>query len=383
LPSNQKTDLINLTSKNEFDSLIIDCPGYELLKIGRSDYFKDTLIYLSFKFQEIIEVEASFAKTQQISIDEMHVIQFHFNNGKLYTMEVASHKPKIKYLCSLDTCILVHPNGTLRFENIAGGIFYNANDSVYFENFKSIQATLCSKLKFDNDFHGFIGSIGEVSFFKESYFYNLINCYSSIEKDHVNDLAMVFDSANFQYIANQYYNVTERRDIKLRYTSPHPKAGKIFHNEENIWIGGMDKKGLQTFKYLTGSSAFLKLIAGMRLARSEGILLDSVLFVFDLQSFIYTTKYGIKTDFNLDQMEYKNHFSIDNTLKRVYFHFKKNGEDFILMVDPLNVVEKAYKAPIALSTIYHWECDNGFFYYLIANDPNTDWKRTLFRTLFL
>ena len=48
------------------------------------------------------------------------------------------------------------------------------------------------------------------------------------------------------------------------------------------------------------------------------------------------------------------------------------------MCDTEKKTEKIIEIDIPLSTVYHWEINNGKLYYLVITDPLTDWKRTLY-----
>jgi hypothetical protein len=239
-------------------------------------------------------------------------------------------------------------------------------------------------MEFDNHLVGFIENHNNNLYFKEVHFYKLIDKYVKYNRNNKiqENIALVFDSNSMSFIGNHYYvNSTNiQRYVQMTYTNNHPRAGEVFHNIEKIWFRGIDEEGLKTLDCLKGNYGFKKQLDIVHRSESIGCLFNEDFYIFNFNHSVYSSSNNKQNrPFNKQNGIFLDAYSKDEATKnKIYFFMKNTNKHYLLMCDIEKKTEKNIEIDIPLSTVYHWEINNGKLYYLVITDPLTDWKRTLY-----
>jgi hypothetical protein len=363
-------------------TIIISCENHKPKSIKYVDFMKSENHTLDIDYQFINEVTVLSKAVRKESADSMHVVDFHFINGNLFTIEKSIFNHKIKFLCANNECIEVDKNAKLVYKNLYNRALIEVKDSVFYLENKKLIAFL-DKKQYLQKFDHLIGQYKDDFYYKNRFFYGLIDEYSSynLRQKLEQSLHFTYDSLTCKYISSHYFVITPQHNIFLVYNDLHQNAGRKFRNLEGIQISNLNAISGQVFKYLYGSPEFVEMTAICEKSRSEAFLLDSTLYVIDFNKRkLYTyieQKLQSEIKIELQNEWYKNNFRIDELEKKAYFYFKTDIGPQFLEIDFLSGQSRFIHIPRSFSSFYHWEISGGRLYFLIS-DSSLEWQRIFY-----
>lgn len=363
-------------------TILILCENHKPKLINFHDFIKTDNHILDIDYQIINEVTVSSKAVRRESADSMHVVDFHFINGKLFTIEKSIYNHKIKFLCTNNECIEVDKNAKLIYKNLYNKVLVELKDTIYYLEDKKLIAFLDKRL-YSQKFEHIVGQFKDNFYYKNRFFYGLIDEYSTynLSQKIEHPLHLTYDSLTFKYISTHYFVITPQHNIFLIYNDLHKNSGRKFRNLEGIQISNLNVISGQVFKYLYGSPEFVEMTSICEKSRSEAFILDSTLYIIDfnkrkLYSYI-EQKLQSEIKIELQNEWYKNNFRIDELEKKAYFYFKTDIGPQFLEIDVLSGKSRFIHVPRSFSSFYHWEISNGRLYFLIS-DSSLEWQRVFY-----
>jgi hypothetical protein len=314
----------------------------------------------------------------------MHVVDFHFVKGELYTIQKSVNNLKDKYLSYNEEYLFINPKATLLYDDLMGLPLLQIKDSIFaYANKRVVFLMLESAYK--RKFNGYVGSYKDKSYFKSTYFYNLIDEISVYDKnnDSLKFVAVFHDSSTMYFVSQNHLslNPLSGPPIYLFYSASHEYAGKKYHKDKNTSIAHLNVHTAQEFKSLLGSNGFLGLLDILEESRMDAYLLDSMLITFDfnkseMNSYLNDVKIK-NAKLNLKNLWYRNAFFTDEIRKRGYFLFLKNRRQVIVEIDYLTASVTEIPLLSGVHGLFYWEVNDGRLYILKKDSP-TSWKRVLY-----
>ncbi len=371
---------INVTDSAQIIKII--SVGYEETLMYYHSFLTTDTIQLYRQANQIDEIIISSNPIRKESEDSMHVVDFHFINGKSVVLQKSIYHHKEKFICYENNCFHTNEKSKLYYHHINGQQVVEIKDSIFLFD-GVILYPVESKLLYDLKLKSIIDSNDSLYYFKNNFFYELIDEYSclDLENNKEKSLHLTYDSLSFIFIANFYKQFARTPPIFLYYKYPHRNANKKFTNQEKISIKNLNVETGQLFKYLAGNPGFVDQAAILEKSRSEACLLDSTFYIFDFNTkkvYAYHRDQLIQTiSLNLKNEWYKNEYKLDETLKKAYFLFKTEEGLKLFEIDLNSGKSSFIEAPDALNSYHHWEISGGRLYFLKTN-PDLDWQRKLF-----
>jgi len=354
------------------------------LLLNYETYIKTDTFYFETRSQTFGETIILADILRQESDDTMHVVDFHFVNGELFTIQKSVNDIKRKYISHNDTFIQIHPKSNLLYEEVMGLPLLEIQDSIFVFSNKKVEFLL-TKSDYERKFYGYIGTFKGKSYYKNTYFYNLIDEISTfdIKKESETFVEVFYDSSTMYFVSQNYLNLNPLRGLPkyLFYKPPHQDAGKKFHKDKNTSIAKLDKNTAQVFKYLLGSNGFLGILSLLEESRMDAYLLDSMLVVFNFNKSeinYYSNDIKMNTaSLDIKDWWYRNEFYTDEVRKKGYFLFLKDYRQAIIEIDYFTAAVKEIPLLSSVQGLFHWEVNDGRLYILKKEYPS-HWKRILY-----
>jgi hypothetical protein len=355
------------------------------LLLNYETFIKTDTFYFETRSQTFGETIILADILRQESEDTMHVVDFHFVNGELFTIQKSVNDIKRKYISCSDTFIQIHPKSNLLKEEVMGLPLLEIQDSIFVFNNRKVEFLL-TKSDYERKFYGYIGTFKDESYYKNTYFYNLIDEISTfdIKKESETFVDVFYDSSTFYFISQRYKTVNPPSGVPATYLyyGPHHKnTGKYFFNENKYSISKLNIQSSQIFKSLLCSNGFLGMLDIMEESRMDAYLLDSMLVVFNFnKSEINYYSNDIKMNtatLDIKDWWYRNEFHTDEVRKKGYFLFLKDYRQAIIEIDYLTAAVKEIPLLSNVQGLFHWEVNDGRLYILKKEYPS-HWKRILY-----
>ncbi|WP_133122252.1 hypothetical protein [Brumimicrobium salinarum] len=362
----------------------ISLKNLDSLLLNLETFVKTDTFYFEVRTQSFDETIIKADIIRKESHDTMHVVDFHFVNGELYTIQKSVNNLKNKYISTNNTNTIINSKAELLYSDILGLPIIEVRDSIFIYNKKKVEF-LMVKNEYRARFHGFIGEYNEKYFFKNTFFYNLLDEISVYSKEIELEtyIDIFYDSSSMHFVSQNYSNLSPLRGLPvyLFYSPNHKFAGRKYHKHKNTSIANLDPETAQVFKFLKGSNGFMGLLGLLEESRMDAYLLDSMLITFDFNKseinyYINEQKINSKK-IELSDLWYRNEFYTDEVRKKGYFLFRKGNSQVILEINYLTAETKEMPLLSGIHGLYHWEVNDGRLYILKKENP-TSWKRILY-----
>lgn len=377
-----------LFAKDSNQLIQLNCEGYNPTVISFSNFLLTDTIYFQFKTKSIEEFVVSSKAIRRESHDTLHIVDFHFVKGQLFSIRKSIRDIRRKYLCKDEECFEVNNSTQLIYNDLNNEQVVEIKDSIFLfdGNYLSF---LEHKKTYYQKFSNFLGHHKNRYYYRGNFFYKLIDEYTCFNTDTEREIPtyITYDSTSMYFISQQYVKsipqTTLTPPIFFRYKSGHRNQGEIFRNTEKIQISKPTIKTASTYKSLIGSPGLIQTLPILEKSRSEAYLLDSVLYVIDFNKsclvafsngeYFSTLKLPL-----LENVWYRNQFSVDEKTKKCYFYVKEDNKHCFVELDLNNGAVRKVKSPDFYNSIYHWEVWDGRFYFLVSNDNKTEWQRVFY-----
>lgn len=386
-PVNWK-DFCQLLAEN---TLNLTCKIYHKNQFYQSFSVKqlqtEDTVFINWRKQNFEEIVISSSAFKKESEDSMHVVDFHFVKGKLFTIEKNINSLHKKYV-KIDKKYFEVPKRTkLNYIDIDDNISFFLGDSIFRFSEGKLHPFL-SKDKWKAYFSGYLGKNQRSFYYNNNFFYRLIDEYVIYDKAQQKETPIYFtyDSTTFYLISQQYRKFIQSGGDPptfLIYNKKSKRYGEKFLNIEDIKVSAPDIKTGQLFKLLRGSPGFVKMVTSYGLhSRCEAYNTQDTLYIFDFnrnELNVFKEREKIKS-FPIEKGDflYKNEFKIDVVTQKAYFLVQKHLERKFLEINLKTGVCKLIDTPKFLSSYHHWEMNNGRVYLLLSNSPSSDWKRVFY-----
>ncbi|MFT5581748.1 MAG: hypothetical protein ACI9G9_001007 [Psychromonas sp.] len=331
------------------------------------------------KTQIIQDVEVNLEVRKRVSDLAMHVVDFHFVKGELYTLEKTKTNLKYKIIRDSNVLNLVEPGAKIIRNEY--DFHFLQNDSVFVINnretnyLRDLNAYIASQTNL-------VGKIDSTFFFHNTHFYRLIDEYTSLS--HNDSLPVPFyqsyDEPSFEFLGSHYNDPSHY--ITLHYNEFHPRFGKRYNCGKNFSMSQFNVEEGQVFKFLEGSTAFRSMVNILTPARTEARIFKNEFFVYDFTN-CEVSSYD-KTNTRLSGFpipdiieDYMHQSAFDYPNNKSYYLLGKYGKYQFLEIDLNTRSYRLLKAPNNILNYYHWEVNDGQLYFLLS-DGHLDWQRILY-----
>lgn len=369
---------------NQHQFVQIRTNNCEPLYLPLSKLLAQDTIRIKCHVQLIEEVTVSESAIRRESHDTMHVIDFQFVNGQLITLQKSVHDIRAKFIGCGGFSIPVDNHTTLLHQRLDNGALIRTLDSVYLFTGSRLEF-LETYEAYSHKFNHFIGQHGQTYYFKDPFFYHLIDAYSyynvSTQEQRWNYIS--YDSSSFYFISQQFKTVPRTpSDIYFAY-SMGPHSGLIFRNREKIQFSKPTIHSLPVYRMLSGSPGFLNVLSILEPSRSEAYLLDSICCIIDfnrnrLCRYMQDSLLAAISISSLSSFWYKSEFTVDAQTGKGYFLVREGMERLFVEINLYDGSTRRIHLPGFFNQVVHWEVSNGRLYFLVSDDKQTDWQRTFY-----
>lgn len=360
----------------------INYKSIDSLLFNPSSYPKTDTLYFESRGLSFEETVISADILRKESHDTMHVVDFHFVKGELYTLQKSVNSLQRKYLVHDESYTLIDAKSSLLYDDLMGFPLLQIKDSIFTYANEKIEFLMLYK-EYRQKFHGYIGSYKDKSYFKNTYFYNLISEVSVQDKKEQMEtfIDIFYDSSAMYYVSQNYLAMANLPPVYLYYNGFQKNAGKKYHKDKNTSIANLNTKTAQIFKTLNGSGGFIGMLGLLEQSRMDAYLLEAMLITFDFNRSeinYYLDDVRIKSaKIELGNLWYRNTLYTDEVRKKGYFLFLKNTKQVIIEIDYLTAAVTEIPLLSGIHGLYHWEVNDGRLYILKKETP-TSWKRILY-----
>lgn len=348
---------------------------------------KSDTIVLTPKKQHFDEITVSSSPFKKESLDSMHVVDFHFVNGKLYTMEKSVNQLNKKYVRYSNELYEVPRNTKFHYNDFSSDLLLSISDSIFTFSETGL-SFFVRQMEWRKYFNGFRGNCGKNLVYNNHFFYGLIDeiVYYDREQKEEHAFYLTYDSTAFALISQQYRRfVPSGRSPAtfLIYNHKSPRYGEKFLNTDRIKMSEPSLQTVSIFKTLSGNAGFIDMVTSYGFQSScESYVKDDTLFIFDFNrnemSIFLNKEMTKRKTIDVEYSSYKNIFRVDESKQKAYFLVQNHQEKKLLEIDLINGYNQLLDLPIYFDHFYHWDVNNDRLYFLLNNSETPDWKRVFY-----
>jgi len=252
------------------------------LVLNYNRFIKTDTFFFESRNQLLEETTITADLLRQESHDTMHVVDFHFIDGELYTIQKSVNSLQRKYLSHGETYTLINSKANLLYDDLMGFPLIEIFDSIFTYANEKLEFLMFYN-EYRRKFYGYVGYYKDKSYFKNTFFYSLLDEISVYDKTEESEtfIDVFYDSSSMYYVSQNYLAMANTPPVYLYYNGLQKNGGKKYHKDKNTSMANLNAKTAQVFKTLNGSSGFLGMLGLLEESRMDAYLLDSMLITFD------------------------------------------------------------------------------------------------------